>query len=140
MREAFLDGYWSIWGNHSVATITLKAVEEGNCSLTPVIVKAGSVYGPPEEIAHLIYVRGSLDGSLLNVTIIGSTIEVKNRSPGDCNGDDKVDILDTIVFSHSFGSSLGDLRYDEAADQNLDGIVDMYDVLIVAANFGKVYA
>jgi parallel beta-helix repeat protein len=140
MYQAYVNGYWPIWGNHSVATITLKAVGEGNCTLTPVVVKAGSGTYGPEEIAHLIYVGGGMDGSLLNVTVRGSTIEVKSRSPGDCNGDDKVDILDTIVFSHSFGSSLGDLRYDEAADQNLDGVVDIYDVLIVAANFGKVYA
>jgi parallel beta-helix repeat protein len=139
MYTAYINGYWPIWGNHSVATITLKAVGEGNCTLTPVVVKAGSDTYGPEEIAHLIYVWGAMDGSLLNVTVRGSNIEVKNRSPGDCNDDGKVDIMDTIAFSHSFGSNLGDLRYDEAADQNFDGVVDMYDVLIVAANFGKVY-
>jgi parallel beta-helix repeat protein len=136
---AYANRYGPIWGNYSVATIMLRAVGEGNCTLIPVVVKAASANYGEEEVSHLIYVRGNLDGSLLNVTVMGSTIEVKNRSPGDCNGDDKVDIMDTIVFSHSFGSNLGDLRYEEAADQNLDGVVDMYDVLIVAANFGKVY-
>jgi len=142
MRDAFLGGYAPVWGNHSVATITLTAVAEGTCVLNPVVVKVGSEFGSfdPEQRAFLIHVGGLPTGpSLLNHTITGCTVEVKNRNPGDCNGDDKVDIMDTILFSHSFGSDLGDLRYDEAADQNLDGVVDIYDVLIVAANFGKVY-
>jgi hypothetical protein len=142
LPDAFFGGYAPIWGDHSVATITLTAVGEGTCVLDPVLVKVGSEFGSfdPEERSYLIYVGGQPGkSSLLNHTITGCTVEVKSRNLGDCNGDNRVDILDTIVFSNSFGAKLGDLKYDDAADQNLDGIVDVYDVILVAANFGNVY-
>ena len=138
--RAFFKGYSPIWGNHSVATITLKAIGEGISALSPLVFKVGSPFGnEPEAVAHLIYVYGQSDGSLLNHTIAGCTVEVKNWNLGDCNGDNKVDILDAIVVANSFGAMQGSARYAETADQNLDGIVDIYDVILVAANFGKTY-
>jgi parallel beta-helix repeat protein len=56
---------------------------------------------------------------------------------GDVNLDGKVDIKDISLVARSFGSVLGDLRWNPHADLNGDNRIDIFDVAIVARNFGK---
>lgn len=56
---------------------------------------------------------------------------------GDMNADRRVDGTDLVLFGRRFGSQLGDVNWDEAADFNLDGRVDGLDLSVLAANFGQ---
>lgn len=67
---------------------------------------------------------------------------------GDFNNDNKVDLLDFVLFSDNYG---GDVKYDIApavlgtasgweniySQKNSDGVVDILDLIIFAKNFGK---
>ena len=57
--------------------------------------------------------------------------------PGDINGDGVVNVSDAILASHAFGSVTGDPNYNPLADLNSDGHVDMFDMLMLAMNFGR---
>jgi hypothetical protein len=57
-----------------------------------------------------------------------------------------VDIYDSILASAAFGSHRANYdfqgepasrNWNPAADLNSDGIVDIYDMILLAANFGK---
>jgi hypothetical protein len=56
---------------------------------------------------------------------------------GDLNGDDNVDIFDSLIMSTLFGSKFGDARWNSLADIKKDNIVDIYDAIMLAQNFGK---
>src|SRR5207245_11756483 len=56
---------------------------------------------------------------------------------GDVNGDGKVNIVDMSMVGSTFGSKLGDPRYNPAADLNQDGRIDISDMSIVGSNFGS---
>jgi parallel beta-helix repeat protein len=137
LGNAIVTGCGPIWGNHSVATIMLKAVGEGTSA-----VKVKSLIAGDSQAHGLLYILswGGYDESQLNHTITGSNVDVKHRNPGDVNGDNKVDILDAMAVSQAFGTRRGDLNYNEMADQNGDGVIDIMDLIIVANNFGKTYS
>jgi len=61
------------------------------------------------------------------------------RGPGDVDGDCIVELTDFYVLSAAFGSTKGSPRWDQRADLNFDGIVDMMDFSIASQNFGKDY-
>ena len=63
---------------------------------------------------------------LVNVTLLG----------GDCNGDDKIDILDAAMLALSFALTNGQAGFEPRADINADGVVDIYDLVMVGNNFG----
>jgi hypothetical protein len=65
----------------------------------------------------------------LNVTLVGP----------DVNGDGKVDILDAIMESSAFGSSLGQPTWNPIFDINFDGVVNILDMILIAGMFGKTY-
>jgi hypothetical protein len=67
---------------------------------------------------------GSL--ALPNVTLLG----------GDCNNDDGIDITDGAIASASFGFGTGQASFDVRADINGDGLVDIFDLVMVGNNFG----
>ena len=83
--------------------------------------------------AHIPQVPFELD-TTDNVYIDG---KVKIRIPGDINGDDKVDILDCIIASNSFGSTPSDPEWNRYADLNRDNRVNILDMIKIALNFGK---
>jgi parallel beta-helix repeat protein len=56
---------------------------------------------------------------------------------GDLNQDRKVDLLDAIQAASSFGSSVGQPRWNMETDLNQDKIIDIFDLIILARNFGK---
>ena len=48
-----------------------------------------------------------------------------------------VDVADLLWFVDAFGSLLGDPAYDPALDFNLDGSIDVVDLLILVDWFGQ---
>jgi hypothetical protein len=55
---------------------------------------------------------------------------------GDCDSDDNINIMDAGLVSFSFGLSQGQFGFDPHADINGDGIVDIYDLVMIGNNFG----
>jgi hypothetical protein len=53
---------------------------------------------------------------------------------GDCNGDDEIDIVDGGIAARYFGLSEG--WADKFPDINADGVVDIFDLVMVGGNFG----
>ena len=64
-------------------------------------------------------------------------IEGRPLCVADFNGDGSVDLGDFGFFGAAFGSSLGDVNYQEAADFNGDGNVDLGDFGAFGAEFGR---
>ena len=56
---------------------------------------------------------------------------------GDVTGDFKVDLKDIYQFARSFGSVLGNPRWNANCDLNNDGQVNLSDVFYAARNYGK---
>lgn len=56
---------------------------------------------------------------------------------GDLNGDGVVDINDIAVAGLAFGSFPGHPRWNPIVDVNKDNKIDIYDLVIIATNFGK---
>jgi len=55
---------------------------------------------------------------------------------GDCDGDDAINIMDAGTVSLVFGLGAGQPGFDPHADINDDGIVDIYDLVMIGINFG----
>jgi hypothetical protein len=55
---------------------------------------------------------------------------------GDCNNNDTIDITDGAIASASFGFGTGQVGFDARADINGDGVVDIFDLVMVGNNFG----
>jgi len=68
----------------------------------------------------------------------GSSNQTVNFSlvNGDCDGDNEVGIGDYSVLSASYGSSLGESGYTDAADLSGDEAIDIADYAILSANYG----
>jgi len=113
-------GYLPISGNHTVATIAFKAVNEG---VTTLQFSALKVAGPNAE--------------QLNVAspAIASTVNVVDCMLADINSDGKVDLYDALIMANHFGCRIGDANWNGSADMNNDGQIDIYDVIILAAVF-----
>jgi fructose/tagatose bisphosphate aldolase len=47
-----------------------------------------------------------------------------------------VDITDVALLALSFGTAHGSVMYNQAADLNADGQIDILDVAIIASDFG----
>lgn len=59
---------------------------------------------------------------------------------GDVNQDGVADLLDAIQAALAFGSKPEDPHWNPAADLNGDSAVDIFDLILVANDFGKTYA
>ena len=55
----------------------------------------------------------------------------------DLNVDQKVDIEDITIVAIAFGSRAGDQKYNELADLDQNGEVNIIDISIVAKDYGK---
>jgi len=78
-----------------------------------------------------------INNSTLEVTSVpsGLTIIFQPMAPGDVNGDKIVDIYDLVLVIEYFGSY--SLFYDLYFDFTFE--VDIYDLVIIAINFGREY-
>ena len=54
---------------------------------------------------------------------------------GDVDGDRDVDIFDIVTMASAFGSTEGDLLYNQNYDLDGDGDIDILDLLIAAGNY-----
>jgi hypothetical protein len=61
---------------------------------------------------------------------------VKVKIPGDLNGDDIVNILDSILLANAYGSNPSTPNWNPNADINGDGTVNILDAILLANNFG----
>ncbi len=81
-----------------------------------------------------------LDVDWFNVQMSTSrtiTISTHNILLGDLDRDCVVDIKDVTIVRNSFGKSAGDSGFDPRADINHDGVVNILDAAIVAAEYGQ---
>ncbi|MBT9141599.1 MAG: hypothetical protein DDT30_02199 [Dehalococcoidia bacterium] len=56
---------------------------------------------------------------------------------GDATGDGKVDTFDLSTVARAFNTGKGDAGWNPEADLNQVGIVDIFDLVLVARNFEK---
>jgi len=128
------NGYSSISGNQTVATITLKAIATGNTSLSVYVVEISSA-----EQERLVYVNPTWpepQKSDLNFYLVDCEVKIKTMK-ADINGDGVVDIFDALLMARSFGSVRNDSNWNPDCDLNNDGVIDIFDVILLARNFGK---
>ena len=57
--------------------------------------------------------------------------------PGDANGDGHVDAVDLAAVATAFNAKEDSPNWNPSRDLNQDGIVDIYDLVLVGVNFGK---
>jgi hypothetical protein len=69
------------------------------------------------------------------MTPISGQIEQQTIS-SDINKDATVDIYDSILLAHLFGSTPSDPKWDATTDLNSDGVIDIYDAMMLAENYG----
>jgi hypothetical protein len=62
---------------------------------------------------------------------------VKIRIPGDLNGDDTVNILDSIILANAYLTTPTSPNWNPQADLNGDGVVNILDAIILATYFGS---
>lgn len=62
--------------------------------------------------------------------------EVKLSTPGDINGDDRVDLTDFFEFRKNFGLRRGMPGFHSMCDLNGDGVIDTADFFVLVENFG----
>ncbi|MCL0034728.1 right-handed parallel beta-helix repeat-containing protein, partial [Dehalococcoidia bacterium] len=58
------------------------------------------------------------------------------RRPADVSGDGRVDAVDLAATASAFNSKEDSPNWNPAADLNQDGIVDIFDLVLVGRNFG----
>ena len=76
---------------------------------------------------------------LVNVLIIvGSVSAAIPPSEGDIVDDDKVDILDVVKWALAFGSTPTSPNWDADADIDGNNIVNIFDGVVIAVNYGRV--
>ena len=87
------------------------------------------------DITHPSYLRagpnvftitGDSTEDIGNVTLLG----------GDINVDDKINILDAAMVALVFAVTNGQPNFDPEADINGDGVIDIFDLVMIGTNFG----
>ena len=69
--------------------------------------------------------------------ILQSPTRVKVKITGDVNGDYLVNMKDISLAALAFGSKPGDSRWTTQADIDQNAKINMYDVAVIASNFGS---
>ncbi len=113
-------------------TVGLSSSEKLNgtvCSLVFKIKKNAKV-GEWSEIDAVSSVK--LDSENLTSTVLEGKIQVPSYRTGDLDGDDSVDIMDSLLlFRHSMLPSLYPIQYGGSLDLNRDGGLDVLDSLLL---------
>lgn len=71
---------------------------------------------------------------LVNMLIMVNSVSAD--TPGDVTGDEIVDVEDLTICSLALWSEPGDPDWNPIADLNNDGIIDIFDLVIIGINFG----
>jgi len=92
------------------------------------------------DVFNGVDVGFTLDHDDLKVWAMNDSIQSSpSQRPGDLNDDGKVDFLDLLIVVGQFrktGASIANTR----ADINNDGIVNLFDFVLLARNWGRVYS
>ncbi len=74
-----------------------------------------------------------------NIRIVAACCSLLLLAPilGDVTGDGSVGVDDLLAIVTLLGSTQGDDEYVLAADVNQDGVIDLFDLIIAARNFGQ---
>lgn len=67
----------------------------------------------------------------------GGTVKIKML--GDVNGDKIIDISDVIAWAETFGITRESPVWNPQTDLYMDGVIDIFDGVTIALNFGKIY-
>lgn len=101
----------------------------------------------PEE--SNIFVRWETSGSIrlahatsrvTSFTMNGSgtiTAVFASHSSTDLNGDREINMQDVTIVAIAFGSELGDSSWNQLADLDKNGVVNIIDITFVAKDYGK---
>jgi hypothetical protein len=111
-------GYLPISGNHTVAMIEFKALNEGTTSL-----------------GLWTLIVADPNGERLGYIYFDSTVNVIDCVVADTNSDGKVDLYDALSMAGHFGCRIGDADWNDSIDMNGDLQIDIYDVIILASAF-----
>ena len=120
IKTAVAHGYAPITGNHTLASITFRIKDTGFSGLNLTACKAGDA-----------------SGNLLLCETVDGVFKLSSVIPGDINLDGIVNISDAILASHAYGSSVGDPNWNALADLDGNGIIDIFDMIRLAAAFGR---
>jgi hypothetical protein len=111
----------------------------GTCSLScdvfPDNLTVCDTYSTSVTVIKNLHVTATLDGSPTAADVL--VVDKYFWSMGDATWDGIIDIFDVFSVNNVFGCSLGDICYNPDADFNEDGTIDMNDIDIISANFGK---
>jgi hypothetical protein len=133
LNRATVGGYAPAWGNHTVATITLMAIETGLTTLH----FSDMIVGTPDAEPLICSPDLSYLTPLLSSVITDGTVSVTiSGVVADINGDGSVDLFDALLLAQHFGSQQGDPNWNSSVDLNGDGVVDIFDVIALVNDFG----
>lgn len=62
---------------------------------------------------------------------ISESVVIVVKNP-DLNGDDTIDLLDTVVAAQTYGTKTGQPGFNPAVDMNGDGIINLFDMIVIA--------
>ncbi len=137
--------------------LSMESVKMGSAILTGDLFYGSGILAIIEfEIIHTpasgsiacdLFIDDPIDTFLLDYDIQDMTASRVNghyeygaTGLGDLNGDFKVDVYDVATCCIAFGSFSFHPRWNPTADLNQDGRIDVKDLVLIAANFGEIYA
>jgi hypothetical protein len=94
----------------------------------------------PNEILS-ISLRLKVARSVIGVTDFGFNIVIfgADHVIGDINGDHSVDIFDAVEIASAYDATPSDIGWNPRADLNEDGMINIFDITILARNYGLDY-
>jgi hypothetical protein len=111
-------------------------------ALGPYLSDAEGAYAvtglPPGEHNVDLRLRGYLRAGARAITLgSGETADLPPVTllGGDCDGSDRIDIVDGAISARFYGASAG-WAADRQPDINADGVVDIFDLVMLGGNFG----
>jgi hypothetical protein len=81
----------------------------------------------------------ALTGRLYTGALFEEDIIIRIKMPGDVIADGKVDAKDVALAAAAFGSYPGHPRWDDWADENEDGKINVVDIAKICSKYGTKY-
>jgi hypothetical protein len=99
----------------------------------------GRKIAPNESL--LITLKLKVARNVLGVTDFAFNIVIfgADHVIGDINGDHSVDIFDVVEIALCYDATPSDSNWNPKADLNEDGLISIFDITILARNYGIVY-